>query len=244
MSFITIEYSLFLLTVFLLYWLVLKDSIKKQNVLLLLASYTFYGWWDWRFLILIFISSLVDFVVGQLLEKTEEKLQRKLLLYASLSVNLGILFLFKYFNFFLSAFKSLLSIPETSFSTLDIILPVGISFYTLQTLSYTIDVYDKKLKASHDFISFFTYVSFFPQLVAGPIERAVHLLPQFKQKRTFSYQQTTNGMRQILWGLFKKMFVADHCGIFVNDIFHSPDSFNGITLFLGLVFFVIQIYCD
>ncbi|MEL7219907.1 MAG: MBOAT family O-acyltransferase [Bacteroidota bacterium] len=244
MTFTTPEYAIFLSIVFLLYWFVLRNSIKGQNLLILVGSYIFYGWWNWKFLILIFISSLADFSIGQLLAKTDDKLKRKLLLYSSLAVNLGILFTFKYFNFFVDAFKELFHITDPGFLMIDLVLPVGISFYTLQTLSYTIDVYDRKMEPSKDFVSFFAYVSFFPQLVAGPIERATHLLPQFKIERKFTYEKASDGMRQILWGLFKKLIVADHCGVYVDEIFAAPDAYQGSTLFLALVVAAFQFYCD
>lgn len=245
MTFTSLEFGVFLNIVFVMYWFVLDKKTKEQNTLLLIASYVFYGWWDWRFLILIFISSATDFFIGQSLEKTEDSRKRKWLLYTSLFVNLGILFTFKYFDFFLDSFKTLFNITnDSSFISIDLILPVGISFYTLQTLSYTIDVYDKKMKASFDFVSFFAYVSFFPQLVAGPIERATNLLPQFTKEREFSYEKANDGMRQILWGLFKKMVVADHCGIYVDDVFANWEVYSGSTLLLGLVVATFQFYCD
>ena len=244
MSFTTLEFAVFVSVVFLLYWFAFSKSIKQQNVLILLASYAFYGWWDWRFLALIFISSMVDFLVGLGLEKTEDNRERKALLYVSLATNLGILFLFKYFNFFLATFKTLFSIHSSQFQAINVILPVGISFYTLQTLSYTIDVFDKRTDTHRDLVSFFAYVSFFPQLVAGPIERAANLLPQFRKERTFSYVKAADGMRQILWGLFKKLFVADHCGLYVDEVFTSFGHHQGSTLFLALVLLSIQVYCD
>lgn len=244
MTFTTPEYAIFLSVIFVLYWFVLRNSIKGQNILILVGSYIFYGWWNWKFLILIFISSIVDFYIGQFLAKTEDKVKRRLLLYASLAVNIGILFTFKYFNFFVDAFRALFHIADSEFLMIDVILPVGISFYTLQTLSYTIDVFDKKMEPSKDFVSFFAYVSFFPQLVAGPIERATNLLPQFHIERKFTYEKATDGMRQILWGLFKKLVVADHCGIYVDEIFSAPDIYTGSTLFLALAVVAFQFYCD
>ena len=245
MTFTTLEYAIFLNLTLVIYWFLLGKDFKKQNTLILIVSYIFYGWWDWRFLALIFISSLTDFLIGQFLGKTESLPKRKLLLYSSLIINLGILFTFKYFNFFIDTFKSCFyTSSSTGFLNIDVILPVGISFYTLQTLSYTIDVFDKKIKPAHDFVSFFAYVSFFPQLVAGPIERATNLLPQFARERKFSYPKATDGLRQILWGLFKKMVVADHCAIFVDNIFAAPEMHSGSTLFLALIIVVFQFYCD
>ena len=221
MLFNSIEFALFLPIVFLFYWL-LKKSRQSQNILLLVASYVFYGWWDWRFLSLIAFSSFVDYSIGiRLLSNNEKK--RKLLLWTSIVVNLGILGVFKYYNFFLDSFIDAFKWfgMEFSVSRLNIILPVGISFYTFQTLSYSIDVYRRKMEPSRDIISFFTFVSFFPQLVAGPIERASHLLPQFHKKRIFDYKLASDGTRQILWGLFKKVVIADNCALLVNDIFEN-----------------------
>ncbi len=243
MSFTTLDFAVFISIVFLLYWF-LFNSLKRQNTLILIASYVFYGWWDWKFLSLIIISSLVDYLIGMGLGRTKHNLKRKMLLYSSLATNLGILFLFKYFDFFLDAFKVLFSIQSTPFQAIDVVLPVGISFYTLQTLSYTIDVYNKKIKPHHDIVSFFAFVSFFPQLVAGPIERAANLLPQFGKERVFSYEKAADGMRQILWGLFKKLFVANHCAIFVTEVFTSFGDQQGSTLFIAAIAFTIQVYCD
>lgn len=246
MLFNSIDFAIFIPIVFLLYWFVLKKSIRLQNVLLLIASYVFYGWWDWRFLSLIAFSSLVDYSIGNLLYKTVEPKNRKLLLTISILVNLGFLGFFKYYNFFLNNFAQAFSFFGKSISVngLDIILPVGISFYTFQTMSYTLDIYKQKLKPTKDIIAFFAYVSFFPQLVAGPIERAVNLLPQFYKKRKFNYQNATDGMRQILWGLFKKMVIADNCAYYVNLIFNDYESYSGSTLLLGGVLFAFQIYGD
>ena len=211
-----------------------------------MSSYLFYGWWDWRFLGLIAFSTLVDYVVGIQLDKSEDAFRRKALLVLSLSVNIGLLGFFKYYNFFLDSFEdafTLLGMPIQT-NTLNIILPVGISFYTFQTMSYSIDVYRRKLKATTDLIAFTAFVSFFPQLVAGPIERATNLLPQFFEKRKFDYQQAADGMRQILWGLFKKMVIADNCAEFANIIFNNSTEYGGSTLLLGALFFTFQIYGD
>ncbi len=246
MLFNSIEFALFLPIVFGLYWFVLNRDLKYQNLLLLAASYFFYGWWDWRFLSLIIFSSLADYLIGIELGKNKKQSNRKFLLCISIIINLGFLGFFKYFNFFLDAFIDAFSFFGGSFegTRLDIILPVGISFYTFQTLSYSIDVYNKKITPTKNLIAFFAYVSFFPQLVAGPIERAKNLLPQFTQKRQFDYMQAKDGLRQILWGLFKKMVVADNCAIYVNDIFANYELYSGNTLILGGVYFAFQIYCD
>lgn len=246
MLFNSIDFAIFLPAVFVLYWFVTHKSLKLQNVLIVIASYLFYGWWDWRFLSLILFSTLIDYSVGLLLSKEVNLLKRKVLLWTSILMNLGFLGFFKYYNFFLDNFISAFSIfgMELNANSLNIILPVGISFYTFQTLSYTIDVYRKKLEPTKDVISFAAFVSFFPQLVAGPIERATHLLPQFYKKRNFDYAAATDGMRQILWGLFKKIVIADNCAIFANEIFNNSDAHGGSTLLLGALFFTFQIYGD
>lgn len=212
----------------------------------MIASYVFYGWWDWRFLSLIIVSSFGDFLIGKLIHKEEKKTTRKLLLITSLLINLGFLGFFKYYNFFLESFIDAFTFLGWSFSAnrLNIILPVGISFYTFQTLSYTIDIYRKKLEPTKDIVAFFAFVSFFPQLVAGPIERATNLLPQFFSKRAFSYSTAADGMRQILWGLFKKIVIADNCAILVNQVFGNHLEYGGGMLLLGSFLFAMQIYCD
>ncbi|MBN2663208.1 MAG: MBOAT family protein [Bacteroidales bacterium] len=246
MLFNSIEFALFLPIVFIFYWFITQKSLKSQNFLIVIVSYIFYGWWDWRFLSLIILSSFVDYFIGLKLSKIQKPNVRKLLLIISLVVNLGILGLFKYFNFFIDNFVYAFSTIgiEMQKTSLNIILPVGISFYTFQTLSYTIDVYKRKLNPTKDIIAFFAFVSFFPQLVAGPIERATNLLPQFYKKRSFNYYTATDGMRQILWGLFKKIVIADNAAYYANDIFNNYTDYNGSTLILGAIFFAFQIYGD
>ncbi len=246
MLFNSLDFAIFLPIVFLLYWFVTQKNLKLQNFLIVLASYVFYGWWDWRFLSLIFFSTIVDFTVAKQLMKTDNTKRRKVLLWTSIGVNLGFLGFFKYYNFFLDNFVSAFSFfgNEIQASSLSIILPVGISFYTFQTLSYTIDVYKKNLKATDDFIAFAAFVSFFPQLVAGPIERATNLLPQFYKNRTFDHAKAVDGLKQILWGLFKKMVIADNCAEIANLIFNNSSEYSGSTLVLGALFFTFQIYGD
>jgi len=246
MLFNSIDFAIFLPTVFLLYWFVTNKNLNLQNFLIVAASYLFYGWWDWRFLSLILFSTIVDYSVGRKLKKEDNQTKRKILLWISILVNLGFLGFFKYYNFFLENFITAFSFfgKEIQGNSLNIILPVGISFYTFQTLSYTIDVYKRKLEPTKDFIAFSAFVSFFPQLVAGPIERATHLLPQFYIKRTFDYSKAVDGMRQILWGLFKKIVIADRCASFANQAFNNSADMNGSTLVLGALFFTFQIYCD
>jgi len=246
MLFNSIDFAIFLPIVFVLYWYVTNKNLKLQNLLIVAASYLFYGWWDWRFLSLIIFSTLVDYTIGQKLKFEENQLKRKVLLWTSIIVNLGFLGFFKYYNFFQENFVTAFSFfgQEISGNSLNIILPVGISFYTFQTLSYTIDVYKRKFEPTKDFIAFTAFVSFFPQLVAGPIERATHLLPQFYKKRTFDYSKAVDGMRQILWGLFKKIVIADNCAEYANLIFNNSADYSGSTLVLGALFFTFQIYGD
>jgi alginate O-acetyltransferase complex protein AlgI len=246
MFFNSIDFAIFLPIVFTLYWFATNNNLKLQNLLIVAASYLFYGWWDWRFLSLILFSTIVDYTIGRKLRIEENLSKRKILLWTSILVNLGFLGFFKYYNFFLDNFINAFSFfgTEINANSLNIILPVGISFYTFQTLSYTIDVYKRKLEPTKDFIAFSAFVSFFPQLVAGPIERATHLLPQFYKKRTFDYSKAVDGMRQILWGLFKKIVIADNCAEFANQIFNNSADLNGSTLVLGAIFFTFQIYGD
>ncbi|MFK8103652.1 MAG: MBOAT family protein [Saprospiraceae bacterium] len=246
MLFNAIDFALFLPITFLLYWFVTNKNLKGQNIFVVVASYYFYACWDWRFLSLIVLSTLVDFSIGKTLQKQEDQAKRKLLLWGSIFFNLGLLAFFKYYNFFLENFLSvfLLFGKELQSSTLNVILPVGISFYTFQTLSYTIDVYRKKINATTDLFAFAAFVSFFPQLVAGPIERASHLLPQFQLRRKFYYAQAVDGLRQILWGLVKKILIADNCAVFVDLIFNDSTAHSGSTLLLGTLFFAFQIYGD
>jgi alginate O-acetyltransferase complex protein AlgI len=246
MLFNSIDFAIFLPIVFLLYWFGTNKNLQIQNILIVAASYLFYGWWDWRFLSLILFSTIVDYTVGQKLGREENQTKRKIFLWTSILVNIGFLGFFKYHNFFLDNFVTAFSFfgTEIKANSLNIILPVGISFYTFQTLSYTIDVYKRKLGPTKDFIAFSAFVSFFPQLVAGPIERATHLLPQFYKKRTFDYNTAVDGMRQILWGLFKKIVIADKCAEFANQIFNNSADMSGSILLLGALFFTFQIYGD
>lgn len=248
MLFNSIEFLLFLPVVFCLYWFVTNRNLRLQNALVILASYVFYGAWDWRFLGLIFLSSLVDFLIGRQMGALPEEAerQRKWLLRLSLLVNLGLLGVFKYYNFFTDSLIDLLTSigVEANFRTLHIILPVGISFYTFQTLSYTIDIYRGKIEPTQDPIAFFAFVSFFPQLVAGPIERAKNLLPQFHRQRQFDFNEARDGARQILWGFFKKIVIADNCGLFVDKVFADVANAEPLFLFWAVFFFAIQIYAD
>lgn len=271
MLFNSIEYLFFLPIVFLIYWAIgyarIKDSLKLrlQNAFVVVASYVFYGWWDWRFLILIAFTSFCSWGSGLLIAKSAQKSSEglrggqnilfadksgelkvksgKLWLWLNVIINLGILAIFKYYDFFVTEFGNILGV-STSSLLLRVILPVGISFYTFQALSYSIDVYRGNIKPTKDIIAFFAFISFFPQLVAGPIERATNLLPQFLQNRKFSYEQGVDGMRQILWGLFKKIVIADNCATYVDQVWSTYGTQSGSTLLLAAVLFTFQIYGD
>ena len=246
MLFNSTTFLIFLFVVFVVFWKTLAFSARWAKFVLLAGSYIFYGWWDWRFLILIVISSATDFFIGQEIFKSNNQTKRKLLLITSISANLGMLFFFKYFNFFIDSFKTVFA-PFTSteqWSTLNIILPVGISFYTFQTLSYTIDIYNRKTEPTSSALTFFTFVAFFPQLVAGPIERARNLIPQFEKVHMLSYLQASSGLKLILWGLFKKMVIADQLAQIVNSVYASPENFNGWGIVIATFLFGFQIYCD
>jgi D-alanyl-lipoteichoic acid acyltransferase DltB (MBOAT superfamily) len=246
MFFNSIDFAIFLPIVFFVYWFVAHKNITLQNILIVIASYVFYGWWDWRFLFLILFSTVTDYGIGLKLSIENHKRKRKILLGTSIFINLLFLGFFKYYNFFVDNFVIAFSFLGMKINAhhLHIILPVGISFYTFQTMSYTIDVYKKKLKPAKNFIVFAAFVSFFPQLVAGPIERATQLLPQFYNKRIFEYDKAVDGCKQILWGFFKKIVIADNCAIYANMIFDNFSEYSGSTLVLGALFFTFQIYGD
>lgn len=248
MLFNSFEFLIFLPIVFFVYWFVFdrmlsgcKHQLRWQNLFVLLASYVFYGWWNWRFLILIAITSLSSWATALGIEKSQNR--KKPWLIVNIILNLGVLATFKYYNFFVSSFCSLFGLDSSSF-VLNLLLPVGISFYTFQALSYSIDVYRRQIDATKDIVAFFAYIAFFPQLVAGPIERATNLLPQFLTKRTFVYIDAADGMRRILWGLFKKIVIADNCAWYVNMEWADYANQNGSTLVLTAFLFAIQIYCD
>lgn len=239
MLFTSIEFFVFLPIVFALYWL-LRQQVRWQNLLVVAASYLFYGWWDWRFLLLIAFTSACSYLSGMIIGHGR---WRKLALWGNIIVNLAILGLFKYYDFFAAELASLLGCSGDSVM-LHLVLPVGISFYTFQALSYSIDIYRGKLEPTRDVVAFFAYVSFFPQLVAGPIERATNLLPQFQQQRQFNYPMAVDGVRQMLWGFFKKLVVADNCAIYVDDIWNHFIGESSLNLAMAAVLFSIQIYCD
>lgn len=239
MLFTSIEFFVFLPVVFALYWL-LRKQLRLQNLLVVVASYVFYGWWDWRFLLLIAFTSACSYFSGLIINNGR---WRKAALWGNIIINLGILGLFKYYDFFATELATLLGLPPSTL-ILDLILPVGISFYTFQALSYSIDVYRNKLEPTRDIIAFFAYVSFFPQLVAGPIERATNLLPQFHKHREFNYSMAVDGVRQMLWGFFKKVVIADNCAIYVDDIWGNIAGQSSVNLVIAAALFSVQIYCD
>ncbi|MCB0764596.1 MAG: MBOAT family protein, partial [Flavobacteriales bacterium] len=246
MYFNSFAFAVFLPVVWALYWSLARRPLWTQNLVILAASYFFYGWWDHRFLSLLILSSLLDFSLGRAMGRSQQATTRRSLLALSLVGNLGMLCTFKYFNFFAGSLATAFASVGVHLDTvtLDVVLPVGISFYTFQTLSYTIDVYRKQLEPATDPIGFFAYVAFFPQLVAGPIERATNLLPQFATRRLFDPAKATDGLRQILWGLFKKAVIADACAPIVDRVFDPGASWSGITLLMGVFLFAFQIYCD
>lgn len=246
MLFNSVDYAFFLPIVFILYWFVTKKRVKAQNILLLIASYYFYACWDWRFLFLLIFSTTLDFVMGIQMGKSKTHRIKKTWLLLSIIINLGFLGFFKYYNFFVdSAMKGLSEVGiDLNLWTLSIILPVGISFYTFHGLSYVIDIYNNRIKVERNIVDYALFVSFFPLLVAGPIERATHLLPQLKRRRVFNYANAVNGMRQILWGLFKKVVIADTCAQYVDMFFNNTPEYGGLSLIIGAVLFAIQIYGD
>ena len=227
MLFNSFEYLIFLPVIFFLYWFIFNKSLNAQNILILIASYFFYGWWDWRFLGLLILSTLIDYTFGFIISRSNTS-KRKIFLWLSVFNNLAVLGIFKYYNFFISGFRQLLSHIDLTINPylISIALPVGISFYTFHGMSYVFDIYNGKIKAEKNFVHYATFVSFFPLLVAGPIERAGHLLPQVNKPRVFNYMQCVEGLRLILWGLFKKVVVADSLAPIVNQIF---DTFMIIT---------------
>lgn len=245
MLFNSLNFAIFLPIVFVLYWF-LNKNLKAQNILLLVSSYFFYACWDWRFLFLLIFSTVLDYYTGIKMSESDNIKTKKFWFWLSITINLGFLGIFKYYNFFAESFAEALSGVglHANMWTLNVILPVGISFYTFHGLSYVIDIYKDKIKAEKDFIDYSLFVSFFPLLVAGPIERATHLLPQIKVKRIFDYTKAVDGLRQILWGLFKKVVIADQCATYANTIFNNSSEYSGSTLALGALFFTFQIYGD
>jgi len=246
MFFNSLHFALFLPIVFILYWFVFNKSKNYQNYLLITASYYFYSCWDWRFLFLLIFSTLLDYFSAIQIEKSTNNNKRKMWLWLCISINLGFLGVFKYYDFFATSFAKLIQSFGVNANPflLKLILPVGISFYTFHGLSYIIDIYYKRIKSEKNFVDYSLFVSYFPLLVAGPIERATHLLPQIKTERTFNYSQAKEGFSLILFGLFKKIVIADNCSFFVNNLFKNPQSHSFLELWLGIIFFAFQIYGD
>ncbi len=245
MLFNSFEFLIFLPIVFCLYWFVFNKSIRSQNVLILLASYFFYGWWSYKFLGLLALSTLLDYVYGFWVASPNRK-KAKLFLWLSVINNLGILGVFKYYNFFALQFQSAFEAigVHTNPALLNVVLPIGISFYTFHGMSYVFDIYRAKQKPVSNFVDYAVFVSFFPLLVAGPIERAHHLLPQVQRARTFNYSQAVEGCRLMLWGMFKKIVIADSLAGMANEIFGTYQNHNAFTLIMGAIIFSFQIYGD
>lgn len=246
MLFNSINFAVFLPIVFILYWFVVNKSIRAKNILLLVASCFFYACWDWRFLFLLIFSTLLDYFSGIKIFESKNQTTKNFWFWLSISINLGFLGVFKYYNFFAQSFSEAITHFGLQINplTLDVLLPVGISFYTFHGLSYVIDIYKQRITAENNLVDYSLFVSFFPLLVAGPIERATHLLPQIKKDRIFDYNKAVDGLRQILWGLFKKVVIADQCATYANEIFNNSSEYSGSTLVLGAVFFAFQIYGD
>jgi len=246
MLFNTINFAIFLPIVFILYWFAAKGNLRLQNILLLVSSYFFYACWDWRFLFLLIFSTFLDYFTGIKIHEATNQRKKRIWLWLSIGVNLGFLGVFKYYNFFATSFADGIALLgfKANLGSLQIILPIGISFYTFHGLSYVIDIFKNKIKPERNFVDYSVFVSFFPLLVAGPIERATHLLPQILKKREFNYSKAIDGLRQILWGLFKKIVIADNCAEYANTIFNNSSAYSGSTLALGALFFTFQIYCD
>jgi alginate O-acetyltransferase complex protein AlgI len=246
MFFNSLEFANFIPIVFLLYWGITNKNLKIQNALLLIASYYFYGWWDWRFLLLLIALSLVNYLIGIGIGKNETNRMGKILLITGLVTNLGVLGVFKYYNFFVESFINLVSLTGYNLpvSTTKIILPMGISFYIFLSLSYILDIYKKNLEANRNIVEVLLALSFFPIILAGPIQRPVLLLPQIKTKREFNYDQAVDGLKQFLWGLFVKIVIADNLAVVVDYFFLHYTTFSGSTLLLGAVFYSFQIYAD
>lgn len=246
MLFNSIQFAIFLILVYVLYWFAFKKNLKGQNTLLFAVSYIFYAFWDYRFLTLLFTSTIIGYFCGIQIEKVKSNKARKRWLVIGITGLLSLLFLFKYFNFFIISFSDLVALIgfNPHLTTLSIILPLGISFYTFHGLSYVLDVYNKKINPTASFIDYSIFISFFPLLIAGPIERATHLLPQIEKSRIFNYSKTIDGLKQILWGLFKKIVIADSCASLVNPIFAGQEPYYGSTYLLGAILFSIQIYAD
>lgn len=246
MFFNSLHFAVFLPIIFILYWFVFNKNKSWQNSLLIVASYYFYACWDWRFLFLLVFSTLLDYFSGIQIEKSKSVKESKFWFWLSIIINLGFLGIFKYYNFFATSFTELINGFgfQVNPVLIKVILPVGISFYTFHGLSYVIDIYFKRIKAETNFIDYSLFVSYFPLLVAGPIERATHLLPQVKVKREFNFEKAKEGVHQIIWGLVKKVVIADSCALYANEVFNHQEQMNSLSLLLGAIYFAFQIYGD
>ncbi len=246
MAFTSAIFFIFFTLFFLLYWLVFKKNLLIQNLFILLGSYLFYAWWDWRFLSILIVASFVNYILGIYIEKATNSKHRKILLWIGLLQGIGMLGIFKYFNFFITSFNNAVSNLglNINLQTFNLIIPLGISYYTFKMISYLLDVDKTKIKAATNWVAFFTYVVFFPCLLAGPIDKARTFMPQLEKKREFDYDTTVDGMRQVLWGLFKKLVIADNCAVIVNEIFGNYQQLPGKTLLAGAFFYTLQMYAD
>lgn len=247
MVFNSLEYAFFLFIVFILYWSATKDKVRAQNILLLVSSYFFYATWDYRFLLLLLLSTLGNFITGKKISESQRTGEKRFWFFSGIVVNLGVLGMFKYSSFWFNSVSEMfptLHLDNAGSAMANTVLPVGISYYTFCGLSYIIDVYRKKINQSRDYVEHSLFISFFPTLIAGPIERASHLLPQIQKVRSFDYEKVADGLKQILWGLFKKIVIADGCAVYVNMIFGDTTNYSGSTLLLGAILFSFQIYAD
>ena len=246
MVFNSLEFGIFFIVFFFLYWFVFKQNLKVQNLLILTASYFFYCWWDWRFLPLLAGSSLVNYLLGIFIYKTEDERKRRFLIFLGLLQGLGILIFFKYYNFFLDSFVRSASVINIHFSVhaLNLILPLGISFYTFRAISYLLDINSGKIKPTTDWVVFFSYLAFFPTLLAGPIDKATGFIPQLERKRVFNYGEAMDGVGHILWGLFKKIVIANNCAVITGSIFENYNHLHGSTLLIGAFVYIVEIYAD
>ncbi|MCF8273408.1 MAG: MBOAT family protein [Flavobacteriaceae bacterium] len=243
MIFNSYDFIVFIVVVFVLYWFVFKNSAKYQNILLLISSLFFYCWADWRFLGILVFNILFNFYLAKKIDKVNKEKTKQLVLWFGIIVNIGILGYYKYFNFFYESIQSIID-PNASFTALSILIPLGISFYTFQTLAYIIDVYYEDIAPYNNLFVFSTYMTYFPKLLSGPIEKAQYLIPQLITKRPFDYYIIVDGLRQILWGLFAKIVIAENCAIIVNPIFENYNIHSGSTLFVVGFFYMIQLYAD
>lgn len=246
MLFNSASFLIFFPLIFVLYWFVTQRNLMLQNLMLMAASYYFYACWDWRFLFLLIFSTLLDYFTGLQMDRYSDQKKKRFWFWLSVIINLGFLGIFKYYNFFAHSFADLLGSfgMKVDVATIEVILPVGISFYTFHGLSYVIDIYKGRIKAERNFVDYSLFVSYFPLLVAGPIERATHLLPQLKVTRKFDTEHAIRGVEQMIWGFFKKVVIADNMALIVNQVYGASGAYDGVSLLIASVAFSFQIYCD